>query len=163
MHLLMFFEPTRATFGKCRRSPSFYLVPGDRLNGIVAAATPIPGGRIRPARDIFREVLRGSGRELETFAWSGWAFNTLDLCLESRRGTMYANFGDAVPCRQLSKAPGSDWFVLPATSAVELLAVLEGAKCEASEVTAFVAAEHGRDTAEEEAMAVQAALTTLKA
>jgi hypothetical protein len=55
-----------------------------------------------PPRDTFWDVLRGSARELETFAWSGWAFNGLDLYLESRPGLMYANFGDADISRQLS-------------------------------------------------------------
>jgi hypothetical protein len=84
---------------------SFYVVPGEHLTDIVAAATPAPGGWFRPARDRFWDVLRASGRELETFAWSGWVFNTLDLYLESRHGLLYANFGDAVASRQLS--PGA--------------------------------------------------------
>ena len=75
---------------------SFYVVPGDRINGSVAAATPAPDGWFRSARNTFGDVLRGSGRELVTFDWSGWAFNTLELYLESRRGLMYPNFGDAV-------------------------------------------------------------------
>jgi hypothetical protein len=142
---------------------SFYVVPAERLTGIVVAATPAPGGWFRPARDGFWDVLRGSGRELETFAWSGWVFNTLDLYLESRHGLIYADFGDAAVSEQLSKARGSDWLVLPSTSAVELLATLDGVECEADDVTAFVASEHGPDGAEEQAMAVQATLTTLKA
>ena len=97
---------------------SFYVVPAERVTGIVIAATPAPGGWFRPARDTFPEVLRGSGRELETFVWSGWAFNTLDLYLESRHGLMYANFGDTAVSEQLSKARGSDWLVLPSASAV---------------------------------------------
>jgi hypothetical protein len=104
-----------------------------------------------------------AGRELETFAWSGWVFNTLDLYLESRHGFMYANFGDVPLSRQLSQARGSDWLVLPAASAVELLAALDGVECPADDVTAFVANEHGPDDAMEEAAAVGAALTTLKA
>ena len=48
-------------------------------------------------------------------------------------------------------------------SAGELLTALDGVECEASDVTAFVASEHGPDGAEEEAAAVQAALTILKA
>jgi len=110
----------------------------------------------------FWDVLRSSGRELETFAWSGWVFNTLDLYLEIRHGFMYANFGDAPTSRQLSQARGSDWLVLPAASAIELLAALDVVECEAGDVTAFVASERGPDGAEEEGMAVQAALTTLK-
>jgi hypothetical protein len=142
---------------------SFYVVPDERLTDVVAAATPVPGGWFRPARDGFWDVLRGSGRELETFAWSGWVFNTLDLYLEIRHGFMYANFGDAPTSRQLSQARGSDWLVLPAASAIELLAALDVVECEAGDVTAFVASERGPDGAEEEGMAVQAALTTLKA
>ena len=82
---------------------SFYVVPGDRLTDILAAATPAPGGWFRAARDNFPGVLRSSGRELETFAWSGWAFATFDLYLESRHGLMYANFGDAVTSQRLSR------------------------------------------------------------
>ena len=87
---------------------SFYVVPGERLSDVVAAPTPAPGGWFRPARDMFWDILRGSGRELETFAWSGWVFNTLDLYLEIRHGFMYANFGDAPTSRQLSQERGSD-------------------------------------------------------
>ena len=65
--------------------------------------------------------------------------------------------------RQLSQARGSDWLVLPAASVRELLTALGGVECEAGDVRAFVASEHGPDGAEEEAVAVQAALTTLKA
>ena len=61
---------------------SFYVVPHERLTDIFTAATPTRGGWLRPARDTFRDVLRGAGRELETFAWSGWVFNTLDLYLQ---------------------------------------------------------------------------------
>jgi hypothetical protein len=64
----------------------------------------------------------------------------------------------------LSQARGSDWLVLPAASAIELLAAaLDVVEYEAGDVTAFVASERGPDGAEEEAMAVQAALTTFKA
>ena len=142
---------------------SFYVVQDERLTDIIDAATPVPGGWFRRARDTFWDVLRGSGRELETFACSGWAFNSLDLYLESRHGLIYANFGDAPRSRQLSQARGSDWLVLPAASVGELLTALGGVESEASDVTAFVASEHGPDGAEEEAVAVQAALTTLKA
>jgi hypothetical protein len=141
---------------------SFYVVPAERLTDIVAAATPAARGWFRPARDMFREVLLGSGRELETFAWSGWVFNTLDLYLENRRGLMYVNFGDAATSRRLSKARASEWLVLSAASAAELLAALDGVECEADDVRAFVASEHGPDGAAEEVVAVQAALTTLK-
>jgi hypothetical protein len=141
---------------------SFCVVPDERLTDIIAAATPAPGGWFRPARDGFWDVLRSSSRELESFAWSGWMFNTLDLYLETRHSLMYANFGDIAMSGQLSKARGSDWLVLPATSALELLAALDGIECEADDVTAFVASGHGPDGVEEEAMAVQAALTTLK-
>jgi len=142
---------------------SFYVVPSERLIDIFAAATPVPGGWFRPARDSFWVVLRRASRELETFAWSGWVFNTLDLYLESRHGFMYGKFGDAAASRQLSKARGSDWLVLPAASAVELLAALNDVVCEVSDPTAFIASEHGLDGAAEEAVAVQAALSTLKA
>ena len=101
---------------------SFYVVPAERLTEIVTAATPAPGGWFRASRDSFGDVLRGSGRELETFAWSGWVFNTLELYLEDRHGLSYANFGDAVTSGQLSRARGSDWLVLPAVSAGKLLA-----------------------------------------
>jgi len=142
---------------------SFYVVPAERLTDIVAAATPAPGGWFRSARDTFPAVLRGSGRQLETFAWSGWVFNTLDLYLKSRHGFMYDNFGNAAYSRQLSTARGSYWLVLPAASVANLLAALDGVECEAGDVTAFVASEHGAEGAVEEAVAVQAALTTLKA
>jgi hypothetical protein len=142
---------------------SFYIVPAERLTDIVAAATPAPGRWFWPARDTFWDVLRGACRKLETFAWSGWVFNTLDLYLESRHGFMYANFGDAPISRQLSQARGSDWLVLPAASAVELLAVLDDVECPAGDVTAFVVSEHGSDGAADGAAAVQASLITLKA
>jgi hypothetical protein len=71
---------------------------------------------------------------------------------------MYANFGDVPLSRQLSQARGSNWLVLPAASAVELLAALNGVECPAGDVTAFVANEHGPDDAMEEAAAVGAAL-----
>ena len=142
---------------------SFYVVPSERLTDILAAASPAPGGWLRPARDTFRGVLRVAARELETFGWSGWVFNTLDLYLESRHGFMYAKFGDDAASRQLSKARGSDWLVLPAASAAELLAALNGVECEAGDVTTFIESEHGTDGEAEEAVAVQAALTTLKA
>jgi hypothetical protein len=103
---------------------SFYVVPGERLTDIFAVATPAPGGWFRPARDTFWGVLRGAGRELETFAWSGWVFNTLDLYLESQHGLIYGKFSDDAASRQLSKARGSDWLVLPSASAAELLAAL---------------------------------------
>src|ERR1700732_910957 len=102
---------------------SFYVVPAERMTDVVTAATPVPGGWFRPARDTFWDVLRGSGRALERFAWYGWVFNLLDLYLDSRLGFMYANFGDAHTSQQLSQARGSDWLVLPAASVVELLAV----------------------------------------
>jgi hypothetical protein len=142
---------------------SFFVVPDERLTDIVAAATPAPGGWFRPARDNFRGVLRSSSRELETFAWSGWAFATFDLYLESRHGFMYVDFGDAVISRQLSQARGSDWLVLPAPSAAQLLAALDGVEGETGDVTAFIVSEHGPEEAVPEAVAVQAALTALKA
>jgi hypothetical protein len=142
---------------------SFYVVPGDRLTEIIVAATPTPGSWFRSPRDTFREVLRDASHELETFAWSEWVFNTLDLYLENRHGFMYSNFGDAAASRQLSKARGSDWLFIPASSAIELLVAVDRIECEASDVTAFVASEDGPDSAAEEAAAVQAALTALKA
>jgi hypothetical protein len=57
---------------------SFYVVPGERLSDVVAAATPASGW-FRPVRDMFWDTLGASSRELETFAWSGWVFNSLDL------------------------------------------------------------------------------------
>jgi hypothetical protein len=111
---------------------SFYVLPAERLTDIVAAATPAPAGWFRPARDTFWNVLHGAGRELETFVWSGWVFNTLDLYLKSRHGFIYANFDDGATSRQLSQSrSSSDWLVPPAVSAVELLAALDGAECEA--------------------------------
>src|SRR5262245_9458509 len=109
---------------------SFYVVPAERLTEIVTAATPAPRGWFRASRDSFWDVLRGSGRELEQFAWSGWVFNTLELYLEDRHGLSCANFGDAVTSGQLSRARGSDWLVLPAVSAGELLTALDGVECE---------------------------------
>jgi hypothetical protein len=41
----------------------------------MVAATPSPGSWFRSPPDTFREVLRDAGRELETFAWSGWAIS----------------------------------------------------------------------------------------
>src|SRR5580704_8449036 len=158
----MFFQPKPIDLGFMSAIASFYVVPGDRLTDILAAATPAPGGWFRPTRDNFPGILRGSGRELETFAWSGWAFATFDLYLESRHGFMYVDFGDAGVSRQLSQARGSDWLVLPAESAVRLLAALDGVECEAGDVTAFIISEHGPDEAAQETVAVQAALTTLK-
>jgi hypothetical protein len=110
---------------------SFYVVPGERMADIVSSATPAPGGWFRPARDTFPNVVRGAARELETFAWSDWVFNTLDLYLESRHGFIFANFGDAHTSRQLSPTRGSDWLVLPSASVVELPAALDGVEYEA--------------------------------
>ena len=142
---------------------SFYVVPGERLSDIVAAATPAPGGWFRASSDTFWSVLRGASHELEKFLWSGWVFNTLEMYLESRHGLMYWKFGDDAASGQLSKARGSSWLVLPAASAAELLSALDGVRCEAGDVTAFAASEHGPDGAAEEAEAMQAALTILKA
>ena len=77
----------------------------------MVAATPGLGSWFRCPRDTFPEVPREAGRELETFAWSGWVFNSLDLYLENRHGFMYSNFGNAATSQQLSKARGSDWLV----------------------------------------------------
>ena len=65
---------------------TFKVLEAERLGLIVAAATPVRSGWFRAARDPFPGVLRDAGRELEAFRWSGWAFNTLDLYLESRHG-----------------------------------------------------------------------------
>ncbi len=141
----------------------FHVIPSDRLPEILAAATPVRRGWLRPARDTFWDVLRSAGRQLETFGWSGWAFNTLDLYLDSRHGLMYGNLGDSAASRELSEARGSYWLVLPARAAAELLASLDPIHCETADLTAFIVAEHGPDVAGEESAAVQAALTTLKA
>lgn len=141
---------------------SFYVVPGQRLSEIVAAATPVRGRWWRPARDNFRPVLRAASRELQSFGWSGWEFNTLDLYLEARHGFMYGKFGDAALSGELSKARGAYWLVLPAAGASQLLAALDAVEADASDVTAFVVAEHGPDGAAEEAEAVLAALATLQ-
>jgi len=68
----------------------------------------------------------------------------------------------AVTSQQLSKERGSDWLVLSASSAAQLLAALRRVDWELSDVSAFVASEHGPEGAAEEAAAVQAALITLK-
>jgi len=141
----------------------FHVVPGDRLAEVLAAAAPQRRGWFRAAHDSFRQVLRGAGRELETFAWSGWVFNTLDLYLESRHGLMYGSSGDSAASRQLSAARGSYWLVLPQGGAAELLAALESIKLDSGDLTAFIAAEHGPAADPDEVTAVQAALTTLKA
>jgi hypothetical protein len=142
---------------------SFYVVPDKGLTDIIAAATPTVGGWFRRKQDAFWETLRGTGRGLETFAWSGWVFNTLDLYLDHRHGFMFDNFGDADASAQLSKPRGTYWLVLPASSASELLLALNAVECETGDVTAFVASEHGSDGAADEAVAVQAALVALKA
>jgi hypothetical protein len=141
---------------------SFYVVPVERLTDIVAAATPVPGGWFRPARDNFWDVLRGSGRALEAFGWSGWAFNTLDLYLDSRHHFMSDKYGDAAASAALSKARGSFWQVLPAAAAAELLARLDPIELEPGDLTAFIAEEHGPAEAAEGAEATRAALRTLK-
>jgi len=142
---------------------SFYVVPNERLNEIIAAATPAPRGWFHGERDTFWNVLRDSGCELDKFDWSGRVFTTLELYLESRHGLMYYNFGSAAVSRQLSNARGSDWLVLPAASAAELLAALKDVECEVGDVTAFIVSEGRSDGAREEAAAVQSALATLKA
>ncbi len=140
----------------------FYVVSSNRLTDIIDAAKPVSGGWFRAARDNFSSVLKDAARELEAFAWSGWVFNTLDLYLEDRHGLSYPEFGDAAMSRQLSKARGSDWLVMPAASAARLLAALETIDCEANDVTAFVATERGSDLAEEEVAGVGAAFAALK-
>ena len=141
---------------------SFYIVPTERLPEILAAATPQPGGWFRTPRDNFREVVNSAGRALETFGWSGWVFNTLDLYFESRRGFMIQKFGDAAATELLAKARGSHWVVLPSAGARDLLAAIEAAPVEPADLTAFVVEEHGPDGADEETVAVQSALTMLK-
>ena len=101
-------------------------------------------------------------RQLETFGWSGWVFNDLEMYLENRNGFTYSKFGDDDASRQLSKARGSDWLVLPAASAAELRAALDGVTCEAGDMKTFFSSEHGPDNVAEGAAAVQAALTILK-
>ena len=76
---------------------------------------------------------------------------------------MYVNFGDVAARRQLSKARGSDWFIIDGESAAKLRARLDATRCDAADVTAFVASEHGGDGAAQEAAALEAALATLKA
>jgi hypothetical protein len=141
----------------------FHVIPSERLPEIVAAATPVRTSWFRPPRDTFWDVLRTAGRELERFGWSGWAFNTLDLYLESRHGLMYSNFGDSAPSRQLSKVRGSYWLVIAEGASAELLKSLDPIVCQTADLTAFLAAEHGPDGVREEVVAVQAALTALKA
>lgn len=142
---------------------SFYVVPSERLSDILAAAAPVRAGWWRAPRDNFRQVLPATGGRLASFGWSGWAFNTLDLYLEARHGFMYGNFGDAAASAQLSEARGDYWLVLPSAGASQLLAALDTVEGDARDVTAFVVAEHGPDDAADEAAAVQAALTSLKA
>ena len=141
---------------------AFYVVPDERLPDVVAAAAPAKAGWFRPARSTFRETLRASGRELEAFGWSGWAFNMLDIYLRNRHGIVYDNFGDADATRKLT-ARGSYWLVLPTKSAAALLADLNGIECPFDDIVAEVVTEHGAEGANEEAKAVQAALVTLKA
>jgi len=142
---------------------SFYVIPGERLTDIVGAATPAPAGWFRAPRDRFWDTLRGASRELETFAFSGWVFNTLDLYLENRHGFMLDHFGDTAETEQMTKARGSYWLVLPAASAGELLAALDGVVCETTDATSFVEDECGPSGVAEGVAAVQAALAALKA
>ena len=142
---------------------SFYLIPDSRLPEVVAAATPAPRRWLKPARDTFWEVLRGSSKEFEPFiAGSGWVFNTLDLYLRDRHGLMYDQFGDAATSDLLSKARGSYWLVLPSAAAAQLLEALNRVDLHLSDLIAFITSEHGSGEAAEEAAAVQAALTTFK-
>jgi hypothetical protein len=141
---------------------SFFVVPHDRLEHIVGAATPRRGGWLRPAQDRFRDVLRAHSRELGGFGWSGWAFASLDLYLESRYGFMYEHFGDAEASGRLTKARGSCWLVLPPEAIEKLRAALDGLEPAADDVIEFVASEHGPAEAASEAEAVLAALTMLK-
>ena len=141
---------------------AFYLVQGERLGDIVAAAAPAPRGWFRPARDTFWDLLRATSHQLQAFEWSGWVFATLDMYFQSRHGVIFDRFGDATASRQLSDARGSSWLVLPAASAAELLTALGAVECATADVTAFVAGEHGAHEAAAEAVAVQAALAALK-
>ena len=78
-----------------------------------------------------------------------------------------------LPCTAISATPlpagncrkrvESDWLFIPASSAIGLLVAVDRIDCDASDVTAFEASEDGPDSAAEEAAAVQAALTALKA
>ena len=131
---------------------------------MLAAATPVSGGWFRSPRDTFWEILRGASRQLDPFtAGSGWVFNTLDLYLEDRHGLTYSAFGDATIGDPLSRARGSYWLALPPPAAARLLAALEPLTPGLDDLTAFITSEHGGDHAAEEAAAVQAALTALKA
>lgn len=141
---------------------SFYVVPTERLTDIVAAATPAPAGWFRQPRDTFWDTLRGASREPQTFGRSGWVFNTFDLYLENRHSFMLDHFGDTAATEQMTKARGSYWLVLPAASAAELLAALDGVACETADATSFVESECGPSGVAEGVAAVQDALATLK-
>jgi hypothetical protein len=141
---------------------SFYIVPCDRLPDVAAAAQPQPRGWFRPARDPFWSVLAGASRQLPGFEWSGWAFNTFDLYLESRHGFMTDKFGDTDLSGQLTKARGSYWFALSAEKAAELRQALGAIEFDTADVIAFVTSEHGSNDAELGAAAVRAALAKLK-
>src|ERR1700686_434898 len=129
---------------------SFYLVPDSRLPDVVAAATPVPRRWLRPARDTFWEILRGSSQALDPFtAGSGWVFNTLDLYLRDRHGLMYDNFGDEATSDLLSKARGSSWLVLPSATAAQLLDALTPLDLSLFDLVSFITSEHGSEQAAE--------------
>jgi hypothetical protein len=141
----------------------FFVVAGDRISAVMAAATPGRKGWFSAPRDLFDAVLHENARALEGFDWSGSAFNTLDLYFESRRGFMYSSFGDSAMSRELSQARGSDWLLISSANAARLRAELEAIQFDASDVRAFITDEHGPFVPQEEVMAVEAALTALKA
>jgi hypothetical protein len=141
---------------------SFYVLPHERLTGVVDAAAPVAAGWFRGKQDRFWAVLRGCSRELETFAWSGWVFNTLEMYLMERHGFSYVDFGDPDVSQQLTKARGASWLLLTAASADRLRAALDGVEWDSDDVTAFVVSEHGAEAAAEGAAAAQAAFAALK-
>jgi hypothetical protein len=124
---------------------------------------PSSAPALRRPLDRFLDVLRQASRELESFAGSGWVFNTLNLYLESRHGLMLDDQGDAASSAALSNARGSHWLVLPEAEAAALRAVLADVRCETPDATTFVVSEYGPDNADEGARMVQAALSMLKA
>jgi hypothetical protein len=142
---------------------SFYVVPAERLPDIVVAAAPVKSGWFRRSTDKFWRVLHDIGRELEPFAGSGWAFNTLDLYLETRHGFMFDRFGDPDASDCLSRLRGSYWLVLPQDRTVALLAALATVPRDPEGLAVFLRDEHGTDAVDEEVAAIEAALTTLRA
>ena len=72
---------------------------------------------------------------------------------------MYSTFSDPGVGDALSRARGSSWMAFPSDAAFQLLAALQRVAVNIADLTAFIAAEHGPETASEEAEAVQAALS----